>query len=108
MNDLRIPRILSAKWITDLEFRYKPLHRLGLAVGANNLFDVYPDRRPFGKRPDGGNYPQNFQYIPYSASGSPFGFNGRFLYGRVSVDFSRPEKTANVRYGRFSDGGLTD
>ncbi|MBA3667396.1 MAG: TonB-dependent receptor [Sphingomonas sp.] len=80
-------QILSAKWITDLELRYKLLGRVGLAVGANNLFDVYPDRRPFGKRPDGGNYPQNFQYIPYSASGSPFGFNGRFLYGRVSVDF---------------------
>ena len=80
-------QILGAKWITDLELRYKLFDRFGLALGANNLFDVYPDRRPYGKRPDGGNYPQNFQYLPYSASGSPFGFNGRFLYGRVSVDF---------------------
>jgi iron complex outermembrane receptor protein len=80
-------QILSAKWITDLELRYKLLKRINLAVGANNLFDVYPDVRPFGPRPTTGVYPQNFQYIPYSASGSPFGFNGRFLYGRVSVDF---------------------
>lgn len=80
-------QILSAKWITDLELRYKLMGRLELALGANNLFDVYPDVRPFGPRPTGGNHPQNFQYIPYSASGSPFGFNGRFLYGRVSVDF---------------------
>ena len=80
-------QILSAKWITDLEFRYKLLPHVGIALGANNLFDVYPDRRPYGIRPDGGNYPQQFQYIPYAASASPFGFNGRFLYGRLSVDF---------------------
>jgi iron complex outermembrane receptor protein len=78
---------LSAKWITDLEFRYKLLKRIDLAVGANNLFDVYPDRRPFGVRPDGGKYPQQFQYIPYSGGGSPFGFNGRFIYGRIEVGF---------------------
>ena len=78
---------LSPKWITDLEFRYKLLDRVDLAVGANNLFDVYPDRRPWGRRPDGGLYPQNFQYIPYSGAGSPFGFNGRFLYARIGVGF---------------------
>jgi iron complex outermembrane receptor protein len=78
---------LSAKWITDVELRYKLLQRIDLAVGANNLFDIYPDRRPFGRRPDGGLYPQQFQYINYSGGGSPFGFNGRFLYARVGVDF---------------------
>ena len=80
-------QVLSAKWITDLELRYKLMKRINLAVGSNNVFDVYPDRRPYGARPVGGSYPQQFQYIPYSASGSPFGFNGRFVYGRVSVDF---------------------
>ena len=78
---------LSPKWITDLEVRYRLFDRVDLAVGANNLFDVYPDRRPFGPRPVGGVYPQNFQYIPYSGGGSPFGFNGRFLYARIGVDF---------------------
>ena len=78
---------LSAKWITDLEVRYKLMDRVDLALGANNLFDVYPDRRPFGPRPTSGVYPQNFQYIPYSGTGSPFGFNGRFLYARVGVGF---------------------
>ncbi|HEX8622372.1 MAG TPA: TonB-dependent receptor [Allosphingosinicella sp.] len=79
---------LKAKWITDLEFRYKAMGGLELAVGANNLFDVYPTRSPFGPRPAsiGGVYPANQEYIPYSIF-SPFGFNGRFLYGRVSVDF---------------------
>jgi iron complex outermembrane recepter protein len=79
---------LKAKWITDLEFRYKLAGRFELAVGANNLFDVYPTRSPFGARPAsiGGVYPANQEYIPYSIF-SPFGFNGRFLYGRVSMDF---------------------
>lgn len=80
-------QVLRAKWITDLELRYDILERFQVAIGANNLFDVYPDVRPFGPRPGGGVYPQNFQYIPYSASGSPFGFNGRFLYVRAAVDF---------------------
>jgi iron complex outermembrane receptor protein len=79
---------LKAKWITDLELRYKALGHVELAIGANNLFDVYPTRTPFGARPAaiGGVYPANQEYIPYSIF-SPFGFNGRFLYGRVSVDF---------------------
>jgi iron complex outermembrane receptor protein len=34
----------------------------------------------------GGVYPANQIYIPYSIF-SPFGFNGRFLYGRVAVSF---------------------
>ena len=31
-------------------------------------------------------YPANQEYIPYSIF-SPFGFDGRFVYGRVSVNF---------------------
>jgi iron complex outermembrane recepter protein len=78
--------VLRPKWITDLEFRYTVMERFELAVGANNLFDVYPDARPQGARPTGGTYPVNAGYLPYSGF-SPFGFNGRFLYGRVSVNF---------------------
>ena len=80
---------LSSKWITDLEVRVKAGGRAELALGANNLFDVYPDRSPFGPRPadaGGGVYPANQIYIPYSIF-SPFGFNGRFLYGRFAVNF---------------------
>jgi iron complex outermembrane receptor protein len=79
---------LKAKWITDLEFRYKAVKGLELAIGANNLFDVYPTRSPFGPRPAsvGGVYPANQEYIPFSIF-SPFGFNGRFLYGRVGIEF---------------------
>ncbi|GAA4011404.1 TonB-dependent receptor [Sphingomonas swuensis] len=79
---------LSPKWITDLELRASPVKSVEVALGANNLFDVYPDRLAFGPRPAsvGGVYPVTQAFLPYS-NFSPFGFNGRFLYGRVSVDF---------------------
>jgi iron complex outermembrane receptor protein len=79
---------LGAKWITDLELRYRAFDRVDLAIGADNLFDVYPDRSPFGARPAaiGGVYPINQYYLPYSGF-SPFGFNGRFIYARASVEF---------------------
>ena len=79
---------LSPKWITDIELRLDLSERMHLAIGADNAFDVYPDRLPFGARPAavGGFYPQNNQYNGYSIF-SPFGFNGRFLYGRIGIDF---------------------
>jgi len=79
---------LRAKWITDLELRVKAGDRAEFAIGANNVFDIYPDRSPFGPRPAsvGGVYPANQEYIPYSIF-SPFGFNGRFVYGRMSITF---------------------
>ena len=79
---------LRPKWITDLEVRYTFGERLTAALGANNLFDVYPTRLPVGPRANGvgGQNPANQIYIPYSGF-SPFGFNGRFLYGRMSASF---------------------
>ena len=76
---------LSPKWVTDLEFRFKPVESVSVAFGANNLLDVYPDRLPFGTV-DGVNYGFNNSFLPYSSQ-SPFGFSGRFVYGRVSIDF---------------------
>ena len=79
---------LGAKWITDLELQFKPTEAISIAIGADNVFDIYPDRSPWGLRPAsiGGSYPANQQYIPFSIF-SPFGFNGRYLYARVGVEF---------------------
>ena len=62
--------------------------RLELASGANNVFDSYPDRVLFGQPggPGTPNYGLTGSFLPYS-SFSPSGFNGRFLYARVGVDF---------------------
>ncbi len=80
-------QILTPKWITDVSLSYE-YRGVQLTVGADNVFDIYPDRRPFGPRPSsvGGSYPATFQFLPYS-NFSPFGFNGRFLYARASIDF---------------------
>ncbi len=80
--------LLKPKWITDLEVRYTFKEHATLSFGADNVFDIYPTRLPFGVRPTsvGGQYPANQIYIPYSGF-SPFGFNGRYLYGRFTAQF---------------------
>ncbi|MDE2403227.1 MAG: TonB-dependent receptor [Sphingomonadales bacterium] len=63
--------------ITDLELRYQPQETpLKLALGVNNLFDVYPDATPAALNNNG------VVAFPYF---SPFGFNGRFLYVRAEL-----------------------
>jgi len=72
---------LEPRWITDVELRFTPQDSYELAVGANNVFDVYPTRLPAG-----GVFGTNNYFLPYS-SFSPFGFNGRFVYARGAVQF---------------------
>jgi iron complex outermembrane receptor protein len=77
----------SAKWVTDVSGTYRLLGRVTLGVGADNVFDVYPD-----KQNDQWNVTTgfagnaNFGMNPYSGI-SPFGFNGRFFWGRISYGF---------------------
>jgi iron complex outermembrane recepter protein len=76
----------SAKWVTDVSASYRLLGRVTLGVGADNVFDVYPD-----KQNDQWTLPSfagnsNFGMNPYSGI-SPFGFNGRFFWGRVTYGF---------------------
>ena len=91
-NDIRVAAgdapgdfTLTPKWVVDLELRYNPVESIQIAVGANNLLDEYPDRLPFGTV-GGVNFGVNNSFLPYSSQ-SPFGFSGRFFYGRVSVEF---------------------
>lgn len=71
-NDYRT----GEKTVIDLEGRYQLTDRVGLAVGADNLFDEYPDATPLALNSNGVlGYPYN----------SPFGFNGRFVYARVNL-----------------------
>ena len=72
LNDIHT----GAHALVDLEGRYKLPHNATLAIGANNLFDEYPNQIPKNLDTTGA--------APWS-SFSPFGFNGRFVYGRLSV-----------------------
>ena len=66
----------GAHAIVDLEGRYNFSHGVQLAIGAENLFDEYPDQAPVRLDTTGA--------APWS-SFSPFGFNGRRVYARVSA-----------------------
>jgi iron complex outermembrane receptor protein len=82
---------LKSQWVTDLEVRANLGEQIEVAVGANNLLDSYPTLVPTGVAGTtlaGANvfFPTTNFVAPYS-NYSPAGFNGRFLYGRVSFKF---------------------
>jgi iron complex outermembrane receptor protein len=78
----------GAKTITDVSGSYT-FRRYSLTVGADNVFDVYPDRNLNPGDPATGNGGiSNFGIFPYAGI-SPFGFNGRFLYTKVSIGLQR-------------------
>ncbi|WP_454760191.1 TonB-dependent receptor plug domain-containing protein [Caulobacter segnis] len=64
--------------IVDLEGRYRFGEHATVSVGADNLFDQYPAQVPPNLNTSGGN--------PFS-SFSPFGFNGRFVYARLAINW---------------------
>lgn len=67
--------------LIDLEGRVKLLQKGTLAIGANNLFDVYPDAVA---TTNGNNYNAGATAFPYY---SPFGFNGRYVYARFTLNW---------------------
>lgn len=94
--------VWGGKVITDLSVGYKFSDSFRLTIGANNLFDIYPDKN-YGpaivKTPalDGSG---NLVYVAtapidlsnqnqfiYSRNTSQFGMNGRFLFARVNLSF---------------------
>jgi iron complex outermembrane receptor protein len=77
---------ISTKYLTDLELGYKVTPALSLAVGANNLFNKYPDGvNPLllaDQRAGGDNAAVNV--LP---TFSPIGINGGFYYVRANYKF---------------------
>ena len=74
----------DAKWVTDLEVAYRYGKRFSIAIGANNLFDVYPTTNIRSTTAFQGS--DNVGIFPYNGI-SPFGFNGAFYYSKVSFKF---------------------
>ena len=66
----------SAKWLTDLSLSYHLPHGITLTGGADNIFNVYPDKT-IAANSSGG-------IFVYSGI-SPFGYDGAFYYGRITV-----------------------
>jgi iron complex outermembrane receptor protein len=68
----------SAKTLVDLEARYAFTKQLSLALGADNVFDQYPDAYTTAQNTTG-----NAPFSNYS----PFGRSGRYVYARVNYAF---------------------
>lgn len=75
----------SPKWLADLELSYR-LRKYTFAIGAENLFDTFPDRNLRAGIPSGSAQVGSAGVFQYPIS-SPFGMNGRFVYSRVSYSF---------------------
>ncbi len=73
--------VIDAKWITDLEVAYRPSAQWKFAVGANNLFDQYPQDTVSNI-----GYSDFNQIFTYSAF-TPYSLDGRFIYGNITYNF---------------------
>jgi iron complex outermembrane receptor protein len=73
-----IDQELGAQTLVDLEGRFGITDKIKVAVGAENVFDEYPQPFPVVLNSTG-----NAPYSNYA----PYGRSGRFIYGRLSVDF---------------------
>ncbi|MDX3911396.1 MAG: TonB-dependent receptor [Sphingobium sp.] len=77
-NEVARDRFFGAKWMTDAELTWKVNNTLGVSVGANNLFNVYPDANGIASTANGsGFYPTTI----------PYGFTGGYYYGRITLNY---------------------
>jgi iron complex outermembrane receptor protein len=90
-----LDQTFSAKWITDLTVSYQLIKQVGLTVGVNNLFNVYPDKVIVDPRNDPNNFAVGANAYNSGADNSnrgrflynanQFGFNGAYYFTRLSV-----------------------
>lgn len=78
-NDVSLIEKVDPIVITDMEVSYDITDNLVVALGAKNIFDVFPDEYSEGRTPGflGAVYPLN----------SPAGFNGGYYYLHMGWDF---------------------
>jgi iron complex outermembrane recepter protein len=116
-------QIFSARIITDVVVSYKFPRGIMLTVGANNLLDVYPDRVFIDPRNDLKTVyadPNGPAAVPAAAKTTTgynagrdfsnrgrtlfrpdqFGFNGRFLFTRISIEVNQLVKGYSKKEAR--------
>lgn len=70
-------QVMSGKIVTDLSLGYNLTDNFLVTIGANNLFDLYPDETIAANRSSG--------RFDWSRSAQQFGVGGRFLFARLSI-----------------------
>jgi iron complex outermembrane receptor protein len=74
---------IPTTFIVDLDVGYKVTSNIKLDMGANNLFNTFPPRAPvIGGQPADDGLVFN---VPYAFA--PWGINGGYYYGRVTISF---------------------
>ncbi|GAB4029545.1 TonB-dependent receptor [Spirosoma jeollabukense] len=88
-----LDEIQNPKLLTDLNVSYRILKNLNITVGANNLFDVYPDPLRVTNYPTPERYGSaaldnsSFGRFIYNRSATQFGFNGGYYFVNLSASF---------------------
>ena len=77
-NNPELQQVFSPKVITDFSIGYNISESFNIVVGANNIFDIYPDK----------NIPENQSSgrFVYSRRVQQFGFGGRFVFVKLQLD----------------------
>ena len=90
--DPRLDETYNPKIVTDASISYNILPQVRVTIGANNLFDVYPDKLKWYQ--DGTGDKSNIYYgntsdgrFKYSRNATQFGMNGGYYYISLSANF---------------------
>ena len=92
-----LDQTFSAKWISDLTLSAQITKQVGLIIGVNNLFNVYPDKifvDPRNTNPSNFSADASLGYASgidnsnrgrFLYSANQFGFNGAYYFARVNI-----------------------
>ena len=75
---------VDSAFIFDAEVGYRVTENANISIGANNILDTYPESSV--ERVGLENASQFNFIIPY-AGFTPYGYQGRYVYARVGIDF---------------------
>ena len=81
----------GGKWLTDLSFSYKFTDKLSFTLGANNLFNVYPDTFADAYSDNGGiPNDRNLDFVgrfKYPWQTTQFGIDGTRIFSKLNFKF---------------------
>jgi len=80
-----VDQTFSPKTVTDLSLSYQIVPALSATIGANNLFDVYPDIHSHSGNMSSGRF-------VYSRRVNQMGFNGAYYFARLNFSLDTKKK----------------
>ena len=76
-NSPELQQVFSPKVVTDFSVGYNITSSFNITIGANNIFDIYPDKNIIDNQSSG-------RFI-WSRRVQQFGFGGRFVFARIII-----------------------